>query len=78
MAQRSVDKYLDKIELLKIEVGNDKKQLLNVFDLDVFLSSPESYLKTLSTEFISQHLSEVKQGHQAGRGFANSLLNGAK
>ena len=78
MAQRSVDLYLDKIELLKIGVDNDKQELLNVFDLDAFLSNPESYLQTLSTEFISQHLDEVEKGHKAGQGFAKSLLNGAK
>ena len=78
MAQRSVDNYLDKIELLKLEIDNDKKQLLNVFDLDAFLESPEDYLQILSSEFVSQHLDEVQEGHQAGSGFARSLMNGAK
>ncbi|HCI03989.1 TPA: hypothetical protein DE059_03605 [Candidatus Peribacteria bacterium] len=78
MAQRSVDKYLDNIEVLKIEIENNKHRILESFDLDSFLSNPENYLQTLSTEFISQHLDEVKDGHQAGKRFARSLLNGAK
>ena len=39
-----VNKFLDKIDVLKLQIGQDADKILEAIDIDEMLKDPESYL----------------------------------
>tara|TARA_Y100000361_G_C10898240_1_gene207695 strand:- start:169 stop:402 length:234 start_codon:yes stop_codon:yes gene_type:complete len=69
-----IDKYLDKIDILKIKVGNDADKILEAIDLDDLLKNPQEYLEELGKAFLDEHKKEIKEAFEEGRKYAEKVV----
>mgnify|MGYP003134691955 CR=1 FL=1 len=69
-----VNKFLDKIDVLKLKVGQDADKILDAIDIDDLLKDPETYLNALAQQFMQEHEKEIKQGFKEGKNFATKIL----
>jgi hypothetical protein len=69
-----VNKFLDKIDVLKLKIGQDADKILEAIDIDEMLKDPESYLNALGQQFMKDHDKEIKQGFREGRKFATKVI----
>ncbi|QDP48451.1 MAG: hypothetical protein Unbinned6747contig1000_9 [Prokaryotic dsDNA virus sp.] len=69
-----VNKFLDKIDILKLKIKQDADNILKAIDMDELLKDPESYLTALGEQFMEQHDKEIKQGYKEGKKFANKII----
>jgi hypothetical protein len=69
-----VNKFLDKIDILKLKVGQDADKILEAIDIDDLLKDPETYLNALSEQFMKDHDKEIKQGYKEGQRFATKII----
>ena len=69
-----VNKFLDKIDILKLKIKQDADNILKAIDMDELLKDPESYLTALGEQFMKQHDKEIKQGFKEGKKFANKII----
>ena len=70
-----VNKFLDKIDVLKLKIGQDADKILEAIDIDEMLKDPESYLNALGQQFMKDHDKEIKQGFTEGRKFATKIVD---
>tara|TARA_B100001939_G_scaffold345602_1_gene362529 strand:- start:598 stop:822 length:225 start_codon:yes stop_codon:yes gene_type:complete len=69
-----VNKFLDKIDILKLKIGQDADKILEAIDIDELLKDPEVYLNALSEQFMKDHDKEIKQGYKEGQKFATKII----
>lgn len=69
-----VNKFLDKIDILKLKIGQDADKILEAIDIDDLLKDPEAYLNALSEQFMKDHDKEIKQGYKEGQKFATKII----
>ena len=69
-----VNKFLDKIDILKLKIGQDADKILEVINIDDLLKDPESYLNALGEQFMQDHDKEIKQGFKEGKKFADKII----
>jgi len=69
-----LNKFLDKIDVLKLKIGQDADKILEAIDIDEMLKDPDSYLNALSQQFLKDHNKEVKQGFKEGKKFATKII----
>jgi len=69
-----VNKFLDKIDILKLKVGQDADKILEAIDIDDLLKDPEAYLNALGQQFMQDHDKEIKQGFKEGKSFAKKII----
>lgn len=69
-----VNKFLDKIDILKLKVGQDADSILDAINIDDLLKDPESYLMALGQQFMQDHDKEIKQGFKEGSKFATKII----
>jgi|TARA_R110002020_G_scaffold43981_2_gene127125 hypothetical protein len=69
-----VDEYLDKIDILKIKIGNDANKILESIDLDELLKNPELYLQELGRAFLNEHRDEIKEAFSEGKKYAEKVV----
>tara|TARA_R100000655_G_C2974194_1_gene190845 strand:- start:1050 stop:1274 length:225 start_codon:yes stop_codon:yes gene_type:complete len=69
-----VNKFLDKIDILKLKIGQDADKILDAINIDDLLKEPESYLNALSEQFMKDHDKEIKQGYKEGQKFATKII----
>ena len=69
-----VNKFLDKIDILKLKIGQDADEILKAIDIDDLLKDPESYLTALGEQFMKDHDREIKQGYKEGQKFATKII----
>jgi len=69
-----VNNFLDKIDVLKLKIGQDADKILEAVDIDGMLKDPESYLNALSQQFMQDHNKEIRQGFKEGKKFATKIL----
>jgi len=72
-----VDSYLDKIDILKIKIGNDAVKILEAIDLDELLKNPELYLQELGRAFLDEHREEILEGFNEGKKYAEKVVRDA-
>ncbi len=72
-----VNEYLDKIDILKIQIGNDADTILEAIDLDELLKDPERYLNLLGKAFIDEHVDEIEKGFNEGKKYAEKVVKNA-
>jgi hypothetical protein len=70
-----VNKFLDKIDVLKLKVGQDADKILEAINIDEMLKDPESYLNALGQQFMKDHDKEIKQGFEEGKKFATKIID---
>ena len=69
-----VNKFLDKIDVLKLKIGQDADKILEAIDIDEMLKDPESYLNALGQQFMKDHDKEIKRGFREGKKFATKVI----
>ena len=69
-----VNNFLDKIDILKLEIKEDANKILEAIDIDDLLKDPEGYLTALGEQFIQDHDKEIKQGYKEGEKFATKII----
>ena len=69
-----VNKFLDKIDILKLKIGQDADKILEAIDIDELLKDPEAYLNALSEQFMKDHDKEIKKGYKEGQKFATKII----
>jgi len=70
-----VNNFLDKIDILKLKVGQDADNILKAINIDDLLKDPESYLTALGEQFMQDHDKEIKQGYKEGQKFATKIID---
>lgn len=69
-----LDTHIKRIVFFREKIEEDSEKILPVINLDELLKDPKQYLFLLASEFLNQHMQEIKGGAKEGKNFALKIL----
>jgi|TARA_R100000750_G_scaffold55672_1_gene41869 hypothetical protein len=66
--------HLNRVDSIQKTIDDSAEKILEQIDLNKLLENTKPYLESVAATFLSQHRDTIKDGLEAGRDFANKIV----